>query len=85
MDDFGRVRAQEVADQICAEAGSGSAYWDELNGPDAKFGPWGEDGKFVISLPGGYDDDGPVWDPTVKITIEEVKQDGRATAQADGT
>ncbi len=60
--------AQQVAEAIMNEATSGSAVWDELNGPSAvltKVSP----GKYVVLIPAGYDDNGPA-EPTCLVTVE---------------
>jgi len=61
--------AQQVAEAILNEAQSGSAVWDELNGPSAALsGRYPED-KFVITIPQEYDGDEPT-DRVCTITVE---------------
>jgi len=62
--------AQQVAEAIHADAQSGSAVWDELNGPDARFTKI-SDRRFTVTLPADYTDDGPDWSRTCTITITE--------------
>ena len=65
-------KAQEVAALIHAEAQSGSAYWDELNGPDAVFAKI-SDTKFTVTLPTWRDEDEEEpTGPRVQITVEET-------------
>ena len=61
--------AQRVAEQISNEAHSGSAVWDELNGPSAMLRKYG-DGRFTITIPQGYDEDGEPTDHVCIITVE---------------
>jgi len=59
--------AREVAENISADAQSGSAMWDEVGGPGAvmnEFAP----GKFRITIP-QWDDTGDIA-PAVIITVE---------------
>lgn len=58
---------QQVAEAILNDATSGSAVWDELNGPSATLTARG--GKYVITIPQGYDDNGPTG-PFCRVTIE---------------
>lgn len=66
--------AQQVAELIHAEAQSGSAYWDELNGPDAvltRISP----ARYTVALPAQYgddDEDDPAG-PSCLITIESTE------------
>jgi hypothetical protein len=65
-----RAVAREIADLIHAEAHSGSASWDEVNGPEATLHHRG-DGVFVITLPAGWDDnDDDYCAPWVRITVD---------------
>lgn len=61
--------AKRVAEQIDAEAHSGSAFWDELNGPDATMAQVSDD-KYVITIPQQYDEDGNETDHVCLITVE---------------
>ena len=45
---------REIAELILAEAHSGSATWDELNGPSAVMRR--ENGEWIIELPGWCDE-----------------------------
>lgn len=61
--------AQRVAEQIDAEAHSGSGSWDELNGPEATMVKV-SDIKYVITIPQEYDEDGEETDHVCVITVE---------------
>lgn len=61
--------AQKVAEQILADATSGSASWDELNGPDAVLRQVG-DAKYAVSIPRQYGDDDEPIDHVCVITVE---------------
>lgn len=61
--------AQRVAEQIDAEAHSGSGFWDELNGPEATMVKV-SDIKYVITIPQEYDEDGEETDHVCVITVE---------------
>jgi hypothetical protein len=65
--------AQRVAEQIDAEAHSGSGSWDELHGPDAVLTQVGEN-KYVITFPREYaedDEDEPTGE-SCTVTVESV-------------
>lgn len=61
--------AQRIAEQIVAEATSGSGCWDELNGPSAVLRQY-SDTRFTITIPQEYDEDGEPTDHVCLITIE---------------
>ena len=52
--------AKRVAELILAESQSGSASWDELNGPNSLLTQVSEN-EYRITLPGEYENDGPVY------------------------
>lgn len=60
--------AQRIAETIHAEAQSGSAFWDELNGPSAKLAQQGD--KYVITIPQEYDENDEPTEHVAIITIE---------------
>jgi hypothetical protein len=65
--------AQRVAEQIDAEAHSGSGFWDELSGPDAKLTQISEN-KYIITFPREYaedDEDEPTGESCV-VTVEST-------------
>lgn len=65
--------AQRVAEAILNDAQSGSAVWDELNGPSAEATKWpDQDGKFCLAIPAGYDDQGSPTNNRILITVQEV-------------
>jgi len=61
--------AQRVADAIFNDATSGSAVWDELNGPEASIVQAGEN-KYTITVPQEYDEDGNQTGHVCVITVE---------------
>lgn len=61
--------AKQVAELIHAEAQSGSAYWDELNGPNARLTQIHVH-KYVIRLPKTNDEGEPDWSNGTTITVE---------------
>lgn len=65
--------AREVAMLIRDQAQSGSASWDELNGPDAVILTTEDSARQVILLPVDYDGEGrPVKGRSCRITVEMV-------------
>jgi hypothetical protein len=50
--------AREAAELIYAESQSGSASWDELNGPDSEIQEL-PDGSYRVLIPEGWDDSDP--------------------------
>jgi hypothetical protein len=60
--------ARRVAEQIDAEAHSGSGFWDELGGPSAVLREV-SDTRFTITIPQEYDD-GEETDSVCLITVE---------------
>lgn len=60
--------ARRVAEQILNEAQSGSAVWDELNGPSAQLIQYG-DGIFVVVIPQRYDDQDEETDAVCEVTV----------------
>lgn len=62
---------REIAEAIHADATSGSAVWDELNGPSAKLEQQGDD-KYVITIPQEYDENDEPTSYVARITIEGV-------------
>jgi hypothetical protein len=63
--------AQQIAELIHAEAQSGSAFWDELNGPSAVLAQEGD--KHTVTIPLGYDDQDNPTTRVCVITVEEVQ------------
>lgn len=63
--------AQRVAEQIDAEAHSGSGFWDELNGTSAVLSEV-SDTKYTITIPQEYDEDDEPTDNVCMITVEYV-------------
>lgn len=61
--------AQQVAEQIDAEAHSGSGFWDELNGPSATLQRISDD-KFTISFPQQWDADDQPTGAVCLVTVE---------------
>lgn len=61
--------AQSVAEQIDAEAHSGSGSWDELHGPSAELHQISPT-KFIITIPQGYDEEN---EPTVNVCVITVE------------
>jgi hypothetical protein len=59
--------AKRVAEAILADAQSGSAIWDELNGPGAVLSGRYPENRFTITIPQVYDE--PAGDVCV-ITVE---------------
>ena len=64
MDSF----AQRVAEAISNDAHSGSAVWDELNGPSAKLTKYSDD-ILTITIPQEYDEDDEPTDLVCEITV----------------
>jgi hypothetical protein len=65
--------ARKVAELIHAEAQSGNASWDELNGPDAAVMTRPDQATQVIFLPAEYDGDGPRKDGAICVITVEVR------------
>lgn len=64
--------AQRIAEAIFINAQSGSAVWDELNGPDAEVTTKPGSAKHTIVIPQGYDENDEPTKNVCLITVEEV-------------
>lgn len=63
--------ARRVAEQILNEAQSGSAVWDELNGPSARLEEGGD--GFIVTIPLGYEDVDEQDEPTGRVCTIVVR------------
>jgi hypothetical protein len=63
--------AQRVAQQILNEAQSGSAVWDEMNGPSAVLRQY-SDTRFTITIPQEYDGNDRPTENVCLVTVEYV-------------
>jgi hypothetical protein len=59
---------QRVAEAILNDAQSGSAVWDELNGPSAQMIKYGDD-IFTITVPQEYNENDEATDVVCVITV----------------
>jgi len=62
--------AQRVAETILADAQSGAARWDALNGPRAMLSGRYPENRYTITIPQEYDENARPTDHVCVITVE---------------